>query len=149
MLERVSLTTLAEDRQLRIQSLVSLLEHEKTINTKLQQSLNKANKELLRLKKEKDMHDQNYSEALGKVKEFRILYHQSQEKVKEIEAELISKKAELSSMKASISKVEELLRKRNEEIRMAENALKEKSVEVGALKTRIVELEKVNSIIFS
>ena len=95
------------------------------------------------------MHDQNYSEALEKVKEFKILYHQSLEKVKGIEAELISMKAELTSRKAFVSKAEGLLRKKNEEIKMVESAPKEQSAEVDALKTRIAELEKVNSIAFS
>ena len=55
------------------------------------------------------MNDQNYSEALEKVKEFRVLFQQEQEKVKEVEAELVSEKA-------SMSKVEGLLRKKNEKI---------------------------------
>ena len=73
-LEHAALTTLAEDRQQRVQTLESLLEHEKATITELQQSLSKANEELLQLRKEKDMNDHNYSEALEKVKEFRILY---------------------------------------------------------------------------
>ena len=60
----------------------------------------------------RDMNDRNYSEALEKVKEFRVLYQQMQEKVKEVEAEL-------ASMKASISKAENLLRKKNEEIQLS------------------------------
>ena len=63
------------------------------------------------------MNDQNYSEALEKVKEFRILSQQEQEKAKEVEAKL-------ASMKASVSKVEGLLRKKNEEIKLSESALK-------------------------
>ena len=53
--------------------LESLLERKKTINNELQQNLSKANDELLRLKREKDMHDLNYKEALEKIKEFRVL----------------------------------------------------------------------------
>ena len=56
-LERTSLTTLAEDRQQRIQTLESLLEREKATSTELQQNLNKANEELHRLRKEKEMND--------------------------------------------------------------------------------------------
>ena len=63
------------------------------------------------------MNDQNYSEALEKVKEFRILSQQEQEKAKEVAAKL-------ASMKASVSKVEGLLRKKNEEIKVSESALK-------------------------
>ena len=72
-LECTSLATLVEDRQQMIQTLESLLKREKTACTELQQKLNKANEELLRLRKEKDMNDWNYSEALKKVKEFRVL----------------------------------------------------------------------------
>ena len=45
-LEYVLLTTLTEDRLQRIQILKSLLESKRTTSVKLQQSLNKANKEL-------------------------------------------------------------------------------------------------------
>ena len=139
-LESASLITLARDRMQRIQTLESLLECEKATSTEIQQSLNKANEELHQLRKEKEMNDQNYSEALEKVKEFRILYQQEQEKVKEVEAEL-------ASMKASVSKAEGLLRKNNEEIKVSESALKKQAAEVDALKARITELEKVSLII--
>ena len=92
-LELTSMTTLAEDRQQRIQTLESLLECKKTNCIELQQKLNKANEELLRLCKEKDMSDQNYLEK----------------KVKEVEAEL-------ASMKTSVSQTESLLKKKNKEI---------------------------------
>ena len=45
------------------------------------------------------MNDQNYSEALEKVKEFKVLYQQAQEKVKEVEAELASMKALFPKLK--------------------------------------------------
>ena len=67
-LELTSMTTLAEDKQQRIQTLESLLECEKNNCTELHQKLNAANEELLRLKREKEMSDQNYSEALDKVR---------------------------------------------------------------------------------
>ena len=35
------------------------------------------------------MHDQNYSETLEKVREFKVLFQQAQEKIKEVEAELV------------------------------------------------------------
>ena len=57
--------------------LKSLLEHGKGINNELHHSLSKANDELLRLKKENDVHDLKYKEALEKIKEFRVLYQQS------------------------------------------------------------------------
>ena len=79
-LELTSMTTLAEDRQQRIQTLESLLECEKNNCTELHQKLNVANEDLFRLKRKKEMSDQNYSEALDKVKEFRALYQQSEEK---------------------------------------------------------------------
>ena len=50
-LELASLTTLAKDRQQRIQTLESLLEREKAISTELQQGFNNANEELLWLRK--------------------------------------------------------------------------------------------------
>ena len=87
-LERASLTILAEDRPQRIQTLESLLECERTTSTKLQQNRNKANEELHRLTKEKEMNDRSCSEAIKKVEEFRLLSQQAQEKVKEVEAEL-------------------------------------------------------------
>ena len=85
------------------------------------------------------MNDWNYSKALEKV-EFRVLFQQVHEKVKEIEAELISEKA-------SVSKAAGLLRKKNEEIKMSESALKKQAAKVDALKAKVAELEKVNLII--
>ena len=63
------------------------------------------------------MSNQNYLEALDKVKEFRILYQQSKEKVEKM-------KAELTSMKTSVSQAENLLKKKDEEIQMFKSALK-------------------------
>ena len=96
------MTTLANDRQQRIQTLESLLECEKNNCTELQQKLNKANEELLRLRKEKDMSNQNYSEALDNMKEFRVLFQQSEEKVKELEAKLASMKTSVSQAKSPV-----------------------------------------------
>ena len=62
--------------------LESLLESEKTAYAKLQQNLNTTNDELVWLRKEKDMHNQNYLEVLEKVTEFRVLFQQAQEKNK-------------------------------------------------------------------
>ena len=56
---------------------------------------------------------------------------------------------ELTSMKAAVSKTEGLLRKKNEEIKVSESALKKQATEVDALKARIAELEKVSLIILS
>ena len=137
--EHASLRTLAADRQQKITMLESLLEREKVINNELHQSLSKANDELLRLKKENDMHNLNYKEALKKIKEFKALYQQSEDKVKAI-------RAELASEQAALSMTEGLLRKKNEEIRMAKSALKDQSAEVDALKGKIAKLEKVNTL---
>ena len=136
-LELTSMTTLVEHRQQRIQTLESLLECEKVNYTELQQKLNKANEDLLRLKKEKDMSNQNYSEALDKVKEFRILYQQSKQKVKKVEAEL-------ALMKTSVSQVENLLKKKDEEIQMSKSALMKQAAEINALKTKLTELKKID-----
>ena len=57
------------------------------------------------------MNDRNYSEALKMVKEFKFLFQQAHEKVKEVEVEL-------ASMKALVSKAKVLLRKKNEEIKV-------------------------------
>ena len=102
--------------------------------------MNKANKEVHRLRKEKEMNDRNYSEAFEKVKKFRILFQLAQKKIKELEAELASEKA-------SVSKAEGLLRRKNEEIKVSESALKKQATKVDALKARITELEKLNLII--
>ena len=131
------MTTIVEDRQQQIQTLESLLEREKIIYTELPQKMNKADEELLRLRREKDMSNQNYPEALGKIREFKILYERAQERIREVEAELVAEQA-------VVSMVEGLLRKKNEEICTIESALKEQSADVDALKTRIAELEKVN-----
>ena len=139
-LDSTSLTILVEDRMQRIQTLESLLEHEKATSTELQQSLNKANEDLHLLTKAKEMNDWNYFEAFEKVKEFKILSQQAQEKIKEVEAEL-------AFMKASVSKAEGLLRKKNEEIKVSESALKKQAAEVDALKARMAKLEKVSLII--
>ena len=73
--------------------LESLLERERTACANLQQNLKTANDELVQLRQEKAMHNQNYSEALEKVKELRALFQQAQEKIKELEAELVAEKA--------------------------------------------------------
>ena len=94
------------------------------------------------MRKEKDMHNQNYVEALEKVTEFRVLFQKAQEKkIKEVETELVSEKA-------VISMAEGLLRKKNDEIRMSECALKKQSAELETLKVKVAELEAVNSIMF-
>ena len=138
-LEGASLSTLAADRQQRITMLESLLEREKVINNELHQSLSKANDELLCLKKENDVYDLNYKEALEKIKEFKALYQQSEDKVKEIRAKLACEQATLST-------TEGLLWKKNEEIRMAESFLKDQFAEVDAPKAKIAKLEKVNAL---
>ena len=104
-LEHASLTTLAEDRLQRIQTLKSLLECERTTSAELQQNLNKANEELHWLINKKEMNNRSCSEVFKKVEKFKILSQQAQERVKEVEAEL-------ASMKASMSKAEGLLRKK-------------------------------------
>ena len=51
------------------------------------------------------MHNQNYSEALEKVKELRALFQQAKEKIKELETELVTEKA-------TVPIAESLLRKK-------------------------------------
>ena len=82
------------------------------------------------------MNDQSCSKAFRKVEEFKILSHQAQERVKEVEAEL-------TSAKATISKAERLLRKKNKELKVSKSALKKQVVEIDALKAKIAELDKV------
>ena len=53
----------------------------------------------------------------------------------------------MAFIKASVSKAKVLLRKKNEEIKMSESALKKHAAEVDALKARIAELDKVSLII--
>ena len=117
-----------------------MLECERNNCIELHQKLNSTNEELLQLKKEKEVSNQNYSEALDKVKEFKALHQQSEEKNEENGGEV---DLELISMKASVSQVENVLKKMNEEIQMSKSALKKQAMEMDALKTRIVELEKV------
>ena len=62
------MTTLAEDMQQRIHTLESLLQCERKNCTKLHQKLSSANEELLQLRKEKEVSNQNCSEALNKVR---------------------------------------------------------------------------------
>ena len=64
---------LAEERLEKVKSLESQLKEEKIISTQLQYSLNKANEELQRLRKEKEMNDRSCSETFKKVEEFRVL----------------------------------------------------------------------------
>ena len=52
--------------------------------------------------------------------------------------------AELISMKTFVSQIENVLKKKNEKIQMSKSALKKQAAEMDALKTRIVELEKVS-----
>ena len=136
-LEHASLTTLAKDKLQRIQTLESLLERERTTSAELQQSLNKANEELQRLIKEKEMNDWSCLKAFKKFEEFKILSHQAQESVKEVEVEL-------ASAKATISKLEGLLRKKNVKLKVSESDLKKQAVEIDVVKAKIIELEKVN-----
>ena len=56
------------------------------------------------MRKEKEVNDQNYSEALDKVKEFRTLHQQSEERMRKMEAELIS-------MKTSVFEAENVYKK--------------------------------------
>ena len=52
--------------------------------------------------------------------------------------------AELAPAKTTISKAKGLLRKKNEELKVSESALKKQATEIDALKAKIAELEKVN-----
>ena len=79
---------LAEERLGKIKSLESQLKEEKMINTQLQQNLSKANEELQRLRKEKEMNDCSCTEAFKKVEEFILLRNKSQERVKALEKEI-------------------------------------------------------------
>ena len=106
-----------------------------------------ANDELVQLKQEKITQNQNYSEALKKVKETRSLFQQAQEKNEALEAKLVVEKTVVTSAK-------NLLKKKDEEIQMAERALRDQSTEVEnlqkkcatieALEAKIATLEKVS-----
>ena len=128
-LERTSFNTLAKDQQQRIQMLESLLERERAACANLQQNLTTANDELVQLRQEKTIHNQNYLKALEKVKKFEALFQQAQEKIEALEAELVVEKTVVSS-------VENLLRKKSDEIKLAERALRDQSAEVKALKKK-------------
>ena len=85
---------LAEERLSKIQSLEAQLADEKTTSNQLQQSLNKANEELQKLIKEKELSDRNCSEAFKKIEELKILHNKSQEKIVALEEE----KSQLTSI---------------------------------------------------
>ena len=87
---------------------------------------------------------------MKKVKEIRALFQQAQEKIEALEAELVVEKIAISSTK-------NLLRKKNDKIKMAKRDLRDQSAEVETLKkkcadiealeAKIAALEKVNIII--
>ena len=53
--------------------------------------------------------------------------------------------AELVAEKATVSTIEKLLRKRNEELNMAERALRDQSAEVENMKKKCADVEAVEA----
>ena len=66
-----------EHRSLRIRTLESLLECERTACSNLQQDLKTTNDELVQLRKEKTIQTQNYSEAFKNVEEVESLFQRA------------------------------------------------------------------------
>ena len=77
------------------------MKEEKTISAKLQHNLSKANEELQRLRKEKEMNDHSCSEAFKKVEEFRVLLNKSQDRVVALEKEISQLTAAMMDMDTS------------------------------------------------
>ena len=149
-LERKALNTLAEERQHKILTLESLLECERNTCDDLRRKLTTTNDEVVQLKQERITQNENYSEALKKVEEIKALFQQAQEKTEALEAELIVEKA-------VVTKAENLSNKKDEEIQMAERALRDQYAEmekvqercaaIEALEIKVAALEKVNSFV--
>ena len=97
-----------------------------------------ANDELVQLKEEKTIQNQNYSEALKKVEEVGALFQQAQEKREALEAELVVKKTAVTS-------AENLLKKKDDEIKMAKRALRDQSAEVENLKKKCTNIEALEA----
>ena len=134
---------LAEERLGKMQSLESQLEKEKAINAQLQQNLNKANKELQQLRKDKESNDRNCSKALKKIKEFKVLHNKSQEKIAALEEEKSQLTAAMVSMDMERHSLSELVKEKEQQLCSSNSMVAKQAAELDALKAEIVALKKV------
>ena len=138
------LFNLAKSRLQSIHLLESLLDREKTVNRQLENDLERAKAGLQLLIEQRETNEIFCTEAVQEVLRYTGLLEESKNKIKAMETELASSKVALSTM-------EELVRKRNEELKAAENAMRRQAAEMDALQAKVatleaanVELEKVN-----
>ena len=75
---------------------------------------------------------------MKKVEEIRALFQQAHEKIEALEAELVIEKSAVTS-------AENLLKKKDEEIKMVERALREQSTEVENLKKKCADIEALQA----
>ena len=75
---------------------------------------------------------------MKKVEEIRALCQQAQEKIEAVEAEPIVEKTTVTS-------AENLLKKKEEEIKMIERALRDQSAEVENLKKKCADIEALEA----
>ena len=117
---------LAKSRLQSIHLLESLLDREKTVNRQLENDLERAKAELHLLIEQRETNEIFCTEAVQEVLRYTGLLEESKNKIKAMETELASSKVALSTM-------EELVRKRNEELKAAENTMRRQAAEMDAL----------------
>ena len=134
---------LAEERLGKIQSLESQLKEEKTIGAQLKHNLNKANKELQQLRKEKEMNDLICSEAFKKFEEFIVMHNKSQERVVALEKEIGQLTAAMVDMDMEKHTLSEQIKEKEQKLQSSEDVVFKQAAELEALKAKISALEKV------
>ena len=139
----VEMKKLAKDRFEKIKSLESQLTEEKIISTQLQHGLNKSNEELQLLRKEKELNEQNYSEAIQKVEEFKVLYNKSQKRVNTLEEEIARLTSALVDIYMEKHNMSEQVVEKEQKLQNSEEMIAKQAAELDALKAKIAALEKV------
>ena len=114
------------------------MEKEKTIKAQLEDNLNKANEELQQLKEEKELNNRNYSEALNKVEEFKMLHDKSQERVAALEEEKSQLTTAMVTMDTEKHSLLELVKEKEQQFYNSEE-----TVAKQALKVEVATLKKV------
>ena len=134
---------LVEERLEKIKSLESQLKEKQIISTQLQQYLSKANEELQRLRKEKEMNDRSYSEAFKKFEEFRVLCNKSQERVDTLEREIAKLTFALVDIDLAKHNMSEQVKEKEQKLQSSKEMVAKQAAELDALKAKIVAMEKV------
>ena len=127
----------------KIQSLVSQLKEEKIISAQIQHNLSKANEELQRLRKEKEMNDRSCSKAFKKVEEFRLLQNKSQERVEALEIEIDKLVATMVDMDLVKHTLSEQFKEKEQKLQSSKDMVVQQATELDALKAKVTALEKV------